>query len=523
MTPLVPQSGTGADFKNGFTIWLDLPETGDSMEINHQYFVQSYEDFKRHLLLPNNERILFSAKYGMGKTTFLKEFFKDEKQKELLEKKKFNVIHLYPVNYSVSSNADIFRLLKYDIIYWMMENDIEFKKEDFSYLQDLPKFVKKNIHKIIAPLLLFLPVVGKETFTFFKELDQLKDEFLKGCEEKKKGEEKLFEDFLVNEMVNEASIYENDVITALIENVLTRLKKDGEENVLILDDLDRLDPAHIFRLFNVFAAHIDLRETSKKKNKFGFDKVIFVCDIDNIRDLFHHSYGNKLNFSGYIDKFYSFDVFTFNNRQSYISTLRNLLGSIKFTLSNQSLIDLYYKTVYANRDIEFILDKFIKVNAISFRSLIRYYDERHAPVTRNIKFSGEIKYYNWQIPFILQLEFLISIFGHYLNLLEAVEKCIERKIIDNDLLRPFGPILILDNARHGFRTNGSPTPSNHFSYNGYSYNYNILNDNTFTVNPNAIDFTHEKNGVSVPKLNDNCFFPLMRDSILYLNGIGYFQ
>jgi tRNA A37 threonylcarbamoyladenosine biosynthesis protein TsaE len=45
--------------------------------------------FKEHLGLEQNERIIFSAKFGDGKTTFLREFFKNNPE--------YNAIHLYPV------------------------------------------------------------------------------------------------------------------------------------------------------------------------------------------------------------------------------------------------------------------------------------------------------------------------------------------------------------------------------------------------------------------------------------------
>ncbi len=56
------------------------------------------------------------------------------------------------------------------------------------------------------------------------------------------------------------------------------LKSNGKEVVRILDDLDRIDTEHIFRLLNVFVAQVDVVGKGENDNKFGFDKVIFVCD-----------------------------------------------------------------------------------------------------------------------------------------------------------------------------------------------------------------------------------------------------
>lgn len=71
------------------------------------------DEFNTHL--KNNPKILFSAPYGLGKTTFLKEFFKENEE--------YVPIHLFPVNYSISSNEDILSLLKYDILVSLLMNE----------------------------------------------------------------------------------------------------------------------------------------------------------------------------------------------------------------------------------------------------------------------------------------------------------------------------------------------------------------------------------------------------------------
>src|SRR5690606_11083880 len=64
---------------------------------------------------------------------------------------------------------------------------------------------------------------------------------------------------------------EFDAISALISEILTRIKADTKQNILIIDDLDRIDPEHIFRIFNLLSAH---RDYQTSKHKFGFDNVI---------------------------------------------------------------------------------------------------------------------------------------------------------------------------------------------------------------------------------------------------------
>ena len=63
--------------------------------------------FDEHLSI--NERTILSAKFGDGKTFFLDKFKKEYK-------KKYYFITLYPVNYSVAENADVFEYIKRDIL-----------------------------------------------------------------------------------------------------------------------------------------------------------------------------------------------------------------------------------------------------------------------------------------------------------------------------------------------------------------------------------------------------------------------
>src|SRR5690554_5891 len=85
------------------------------------------EEFLQHLQIIENNDIILSAPFGTGKTHFLKEDFTPKTLGQ------YNVIHLFPVNYSVSSNEDIFELIKYDILFEIMLKfgDQLTKAEDF--------------------------------------------------------------------------------------------------------------------------------------------------------------------------------------------------------------------------------------------------------------------------------------------------------------------------------------------------------------------------------------------------------
>ena len=51
--------------------------------------------FQSHFDLPDNNKIIFSGIFGIGKTYFLKEFFKANSEK-------YELFLLSPVNYSIS-------------------------------------------------------------------------------------------------------------------------------------------------------------------------------------------------------------------------------------------------------------------------------------------------------------------------------------------------------------------------------------------------------------------------------------
>ena len=73
-------------------------------------------DFQEFLNPQRNRRIIFSGPFGIGKTYFLNEFFK-EKDEE------FYSIFLRPVNYSLLSNEDVFKLIKYDILTQIIQDE----------------------------------------------------------------------------------------------------------------------------------------------------------------------------------------------------------------------------------------------------------------------------------------------------------------------------------------------------------------------------------------------------------------
>lgn len=364
--------------------------------------------FSTHLNDKNNSRILFSAPFGYGKTTFLRGFVKENEAKSGTNKKKLNFFHLFPVNYSVASNEDIFQYVKYDIIYSLIDKGITFEKADFNYLKGIKTYLKANAHVAASKLLLLVPQVGKDLLEIFDDLNKIKDDIIDACEQKP-GEAEKFHEYLLEAQNRAGSIYEFDIYTQLISGVLKRIKEENAENILIIDDLDRIDPAHIFRLLNVFSAHLD---HDFNKNKFGFDKIVFVCDINNIRKIFAHAYGIGVDFNGYIDKFYSSTIFDFLNYKQIRRSLEKNISEI----SNQN-------RMLQREDILFSVDLisiFLINGLLNYRAIEKITNFKMNSHFEKIELTGKVSY-EFTFFALTKVGFLlIEIFGSYTNLVHAL-------------------------------------------------------------------------------------------------------
>lgn len=286
-----------------------------------------FANFESHLEIADNERILFSAPFGTGKSTYLSEYFD-------MNGDKYFCFNLYPVNYSVSHNEDVFELIKFDLLLQLMgryRDEVDLSKEDFSNILSFQALFLKEIK--LTPILLSLleesGKIGKSAKILIDEIRNQYQEF----KERFEDEEKFITDYLINIENKIGQVNEMDSYSSMICKLLNRvkLKYSNKKSVLIIDDLDRLDPEHIFRLFNIFSVNFGKEEVL---NKFGFDKIVFVCDIENIKNIYNHKYGSNVDFSGYIDKFYSKLPFEFDNRQLISSHLIHILPHLK--INNQS-------------------------------------------------------------------------------------------------------------------------------------------------------------------------------------------
>lgn len=285
-------------------------------------------EFDKYLKL--NPRGIFSAKFGDGKTHMLNRF------KESFETK-YEFITLYPVNYQISTNADIFELIKRDILLQLFLKDmIDIKACEVNEDNLVQYELYNNLDKIFdvahmaavalhpSPEIVALGgvvEVAKKLYRLRKEIRAKKEDLESTSEDIK------LTAYLEAFEQKQGCIYEFDFISNLIFQAANASEK---QTVLIIEDMDRLDPAQIFRILNVLAAHIDFNLIPKCQisadigyptNKFGFDNILIVCDYINVEKIYRHIYGQDVDFDGYIKKYTTSLPFYY----SFSTVVRNYL------------------------------------------------------------------------------------------------------------------------------------------------------------------------------------------------------
>lgn len=308
-------------------------------------------DFAQYL--ETTDRIILSAKFGDGKTYLLNKLRNDEAMKD-----KYEFFTIYPVNYSVAKNEDVFEYIKRDIIVQLhkkklLENiDLNALFGSIFTLDDLTS---------VVPFLLSLIPLGELCNEGYNKFLEIK---------KKYDEKKHTVDKYLSQFANTAGcIHEEDGYTKLIKKAIKWISQDHSLNgkvkkakkpVLIIEDLDRLDPKHLFRILNVVSAHIDDSDRPDiVGNKFGFSNIVLVMDYDVTKHIFHHFYGAQACYEGYMSKFLSREPFRYSIKYIMIRAFEAQLGeklgihellphlqNFREKLAGSSLRDLYKLTQF---------------------------------------------------------------------------------------------------------------------------------------------------------------------------------
>ena len=270
--------------------------------------------------LETTDRIILSAKFGDGKTYLLNELRRDEAMQD-----KYEFFTICPVNYSVAKNEDVFEYIKRDIIVQLHERKL-LENIDLNALFG-SVFTFDDLTSVVSFLLSFVPM-GKFYNKVYNRFLEIK---------KKYDEKKHTADKYLSQFANTAGcIYEEDGYTKLIRMAIEWISQDhslnGEERkakkpVLIIEDLDRLDPKHLFRILNVVSAHIDdSKQPDIVGNKFGFNNIVLVMDYDVTKHIFHHFYGEQACYEGYMSKFLSREPFRYSIGPYMVRAFEEQLG-----------------------------------------------------------------------------------------------------------------------------------------------------------------------------------------------------
>lgn len=325
--------------------------------------MQRFED---HLL--SHDRVVLSAKFGDGKTFFLKKF----KEKCMMDAESpFELITLYPVNYQVLGNKDIFELIKHDVLLQILQAGIIDVKYEITDRMAFEFYVQSHFCTVGESFFEMLKSCGADDmvtkgFLAFKSVNWLKSLKDKVGEFKKEIDQTAFLDNYLSTF-DENSVYENDIITKIIrDNIKAYQEKNGKRVVLVIEDMDRLDPAHLFRIMNVFSAHMDYGyrsmqpiESSLVGNKFGVSNVVFVMHEKNTEALFHHFYGECADYDGYMSKFYNKDIFRFSLAEEKENYALALISE-EIGLGEERINEYFDKGFFAAktmRQIIFAMDK----------------------------------------------------------------------------------------------------------------------------------------------------------------------
>ena len=274
-----------------------------------------------------NSRCVLSAPFGEGKSFFLNEFIKKKSGD-------YDFITLYPTGYQICENKDVFEYIKRDILLALLALEPGFldalDKTNAAIIWDSISECREDIVSCLPEINIGVHGTADVTISTANIVNTVCKVVAK-CKKKRRFGGNPIKDYFDSFEHNKGSLYEFNPISNTISSLIAARKKGSESSslrkvVLVIEDLDRMDPEHIFRILNVFSAHFgDDLDEDFSRNKFGFDKVLLLCDYDNIKNIYHHLYGADADFCGYMSKFVAKGVFQYSLRSRVKEYMVSLL------------------------------------------------------------------------------------------------------------------------------------------------------------------------------------------------------
>lgn len=345
------------------------------------------DDFKKHL--EHADRMILSAKFGDGKSFFLQKAREDKIRFE-----NYDFFTIYPVNYSVAKNEDIFEYIKRDIIIQLKERNVLDKIDIDALFDSVLDFA--DLSSLVSFLLSF--VAGGAFYDkIIKKVGEVKGRY----DKKKHTADKFLTVF--NQI--RGCIYEDDAYTKLINAAIEWMGNDhvtngpewnAKKTVLIIEDLDRLDPAHLFRILNVISAHLeDNKRPDKVGNKFGFSNIVIVMDYDTTHHIFEHFYGKSASYEGYMSKFLSEEPFRYSITDIALTELK------KKIIEDVNIDEI----LFSNMEI---LNR--KLKELSIRNIIRLHEfEISTRIRRNYIGRSNDMLFSTSLPIFKLILYMIEL------------------------------------------------------------------------------------------------------------------
>lgn len=274
-----------------------------------------------------NSRCVLSAPFGEGKSFFLNEFIKTKSSD-------YDFITLYPTGYQICENKDVFEYIKRDILLALLALEPGFldalDKTNAAIIWESISECREDIVSCLPEINIGVHGTAGVTISTANIVNTVCKVIAK-CKKKWRFGGNHIKDYFNSFENNKGSLYEFNPISNMISSLIAARKKGSESSnprkvVLVIEDLDRMDLEHIFRILNVFSAHLgDDLDEDFSRNKFGFDKILLLCDYNNIKNIYHHLYGADADFCGYMSKFVVKGVFQYSLRSRVKEYMVSLL------------------------------------------------------------------------------------------------------------------------------------------------------------------------------------------------------
>ena len=298
-----------------------------------------------------NSRCVLSAPFGEGKSFFLNEFIKKKSCD-------YDFITLYPTGYQICDNKDVFEYIKRDILLALLALEPSFlnalDKTNAAIIWESLSECRENIISCLPEINIGVHGEADVTISTANIVNAV-CKVIEKCKTKRFFRGSPIRDYFNTFEENAGGLYEFNPISNMISSLILARKKGAESTnprkvVLVIEDLDRMDPEHIFRILNVFSAHLgDNLDEEFSRNKFGFDKVLLLCDYNNIKNIYHHLYGKAADFYGYISKFVAKGVFQYSLRSKVKEYMVSLLPE-NLTTNFPSIIALIANEIFDKKD-----------------------------------------------------------------------------------------------------------------------------------------------------------------------------